>query len=337
MSDDHKYSDTNVLGGILGGARDTLEAEEPSGDPNLGRKIAGRYRLVDQLGQGGAGVVYKAVDEHGSGDAAGDTIAAVKLLHSTVFRDETMIERFKKEVAICMGFDHHNLVKVHDCGTTDRSEPYVVMEYVRGGALSGRIYDSKNPLTFPEMLLILRDVARGMAEAHAMGIVHRDLKPDNILLTGEGMAKVADFGLAREIAIGNTITGDRETVGTPYYMSPEQFRFHRVDERADIYSLGIMAFEMATRKKPFHIQVYEELARAHRLEPLPSFYVKESSFPKWFETFAFVCANKSRKRRPQSMMEIASYLEQRMARMGLIGGDKGAWYLRLLSTAIGEG
>jgi len=333
MSDDYDTPDTRARGRLPGRASDTLDIEVAHVENFPERTIAGRYRLVGHLGRGGAGVVFKAVDLQ-RGD---DTAVAVKLLNPMEFEDATVKERFHKEVALTKDFDHPNLVTVYDFGTTERGEPYVVMEYVEGGALSARIYDLDNPLTFPQILFILRDIAHGVATAHTEGIVHRDLKPDNILLTSSGTAKVADFGLAREMAVGHTITRSQETVGTPYYMSPEQFRFHRVDERSDIYSLGIIAFEMANRKRPFYNQRYEELARAHMIDPLPPCYVKGQKVPKWFETFVVVCAEKSPHRRYQSMTEVETYLGRRMARMGFCVGNKGRLTYRALSWVLGDG
>jgi serine/threonine-protein kinase len=260
----------------------------------------------------------------------------VKVLAPIDFKEPTAKERFEKEVSLTKDFDHPNLVKVFDFGVADTGQQFVVMELVNGGALSARIYDADNPLSFAESLFILRDVARGVGVAHAQGVVHRDLKPDNILITREGNAKVADFGLAREMAAGTTITQSAETVGTPYYMSPEQFRNHRVDHRADIYSLGIIAFEMIAKRRPYFSEAYLELAHLHAREPLPSFH-ERSGVPKWFETFAIVCSEKTPELRYQSMEEVASYLERRMARAGIVDGHKGPWHLRAISMALGEG
>jgi len=306
-----------------------LSASEDN-EPSL---VSGRYQLLARLGTGASGVVYKACDCRRDG-----ALVALKMLAPLDFKDPTARIRFEKEVTLTRDVHHPNLVEVYDFGTTETGQQFLSMEYVEGGTLGQWIYDDSSPLRFDEMLRILRDVAAGVGCAHAQGIVHRDLKPDNILLSGDGRAKVADFGLARQMAAGHTITHSADTVGTPYYMAPEQFQHHRVDGRADIYSLGIIAYEMVTKTRPFMSEVYQQIALAHMNSPMPSFYEKGGAVPKWFETFVLICTEKKVHDRFQSMDEVVCFLDKRMRKMGLLEGaaEKEPFYLCVLAKLLGE-
>ncbi|MCB0323897.1 MAG: serine/threonine protein kinase [Bdellovibrionales bacterium] len=312
---------------------DDLYDEKPIEAPLQERIVAGRYRLLGKLGSGGAGVVFKAEDQRD-----GNQLVALKMLTPLDFKDPTAKDRFEKEVTLTRQFEHPNLVRVLDFGMAETGQQFVVMELVSGGTLARRIYDTEQALEFAQMLFILRDVARGVGAAHEQGVVHRDLKPDNILITETAQAKVADFGLARQMTSGHTITHSADTVGTPYYMAPEQFQNHRVDGRADIYSLGIIAFEMATKRRPFFHEVYQQLAMAHMRQPMPSFYEKDKGIPKWFETFVFRCCEKKPDARFQSMKQVEKYIEYELRKMGLLEGGavKEPWYIRLMSKMLGE-
>ena len=274
MTSDHEVPNEGDSGLSASSACDPLEAEKTPPDRSVGRRVAGRYRLVNLVGGGCSGIVYKAIDQHRTSEANGEAVVAVKLLKRSLLRDKKWKERFSKEVPMSTEFNHPNLLKVYDFGTSDWGESYVVMEYVEGGSLLERIYATDNPLTFPEMLFILRHVARGLAEAHSRGILHLNLKPYKILFSGEGTTKVAGFGLARS----HRVTQEKPTVPFPYYASPEQVLLRPVDERSDIYLLGIIAYEMATKRLPFDSEAYQELAEMHTSERLPSFYVKAVRF-----------------------------------------------------------
>ena len=297
--------------------------------------INNRYEVVARLGTGAMGVVFRALDKTGD---LGEV--AVKILIPLDFKDPSMRYRFEQEIALMRALEHPNLIRIHDFGQTDNAQQFMAMEYIDGGTLEDRLYKHPEPLGFHEACVILRDIAKGLASAHKQGIVHRDLKPANVMLTKSGQAKVADFGLARYTDAGFTITKSGDTVGTPYYMAPEQFRHHRVGHSADIYALGIIAYEMATKNRPF-TGAYEEIALAHIRKPVPSFYKKDSGIPRWFETFTLICLEKEPKNRFQSMDDIVLYLDKQMAKMGLLDGGTGtpvkeSWLARLLSKLIGE-
>src|SRR5262249_43680125 len=146
-------------------------------------------------------------------------------------------------------------------------------------------------LDFPEICRLLYEIGQGLAYAHRKGVIHRDVKPDNILLTPGGDVRITDFGLARSVNVDKGFTQTGETVGTHCYMAPEQIRGDRVDGRADIYSLGILAYEMATGTRPFEDESWFALAKMHMTQPLPNF-PKELQLPKWFEEFVIQSAEK---------------------------------------------
>jgi serine/threonine-protein kinase len=279
-----------------------------------GPVVAERYQCLERLGTGGAGVVFKALDLKTK-----DTIA-LKILAPLDFKDPTARARFEKEVMLTRDFNHPNLVPVFDFGTTETGQSFLTMEYVDGGTLKDLIEKNEATLAFDKLLFILRDIARGVSYAHEKGVVHRDLKPENILLTTSGEAKVADFGLARQMDSGMTITKSAETVGTPYYMSPEQFRNHRVDERADIYSFGLIAYEAVTGERAFPCEDgnFQTIAMKHFMEPLPDVPRERKDIPRWFRILLGVCAEKKPEHRYRSMDDIVDILEIGMRKMALL-------------------
>jgi eukaryotic-like serine/threonine-protein kinase len=215
----------------------------------LGRIVDGRYRVIEVVGRGGMGVVYKV--EH----VRMGKMAAMKVLHKDLAEDPEVVRRFEREAAAVSRLNHPNTVQVFDFGAS-QDALYLIMEYVRGQDLA-HIIDRDGPLPFARAAPLLVQICGALGEAHELGIVHRDLKPENVLITrttgGRDFAKVLDFGLAklgaREQAPSET---DRtEIVGTPYFMSPEQIRGDEVDARADVYSLGALMYTILTGKPPF--------------------------------------------------------------------------------------
>lgn len=215
----------------------------------LGRVVDGRYRVVEAIGRGGMGVVYK-VEHRRLGK-----IAAMKVLHRDLASDPEVVGRFHREAEAISRLTHPNTVQVFDFGSAEDGL-YLVMEYVRGRDL-GDILDRDGPMALSRAAPIVAQICAALAEAHDLGVVHRDLKPENVIVTrthgGRDFVKVLDFGLAKigEREEDSEVTNRGSIVGTPYYMSPEQIRGENIDARSDIYSLGALMYRVLTDENVF--------------------------------------------------------------------------------------
>ena len=219
-------------------------SEAATGSPGalIGTVLSGRYRLESKLGSGGMSTVYLARDE------TLERWVAVKVLHREISDQPDQIERFRREARAVAQLSHPNVVAVIDAGE-DGGHPYIVFEYVDGETLKQRIDAQSGRLPLDEATAYAIEIGRGLAAAHAAGIVHRDVKPQNVLIDAEGRAKVTDFGIARSLeSDGLTKTG--RVLGTTDYVSPEQAMGQDVDARSDIYSLGVVLYEMLTGEVP---------------------------------------------------------------------------------------
>ncbi len=204
-------------------------------------KVVSHYKIIEQLGEGGMGVVYKAED------TKLDRIVALKFLPSRFLQDKEKEERFIQEAKAASALDHPNICTIYEINETDDGSLYIAMGYYDGETLKDKI--KKGQLDFSEALDITLQIAKGLRKAHEKGIVHRDIKPGNIIITRDGVAKILDFGLAK--MAGVSMTTDGSTLGTVAYMSPEQATGGTVDHRSDIWSLGILFYEMLTGGLPF--------------------------------------------------------------------------------------
>lgn len=277
---------------------------------STGALISARYEVVQPLGSGGMGSVVKAIDR-----ALDNEAVALKFLYPHLVRDQVVFARFRNEVLVARKLSHPNVVRIYDFGRSEQGYYFISMEWIDGDSLRSRLHDrSKESLGFPEMLRILRDVARAVAHAHHHGIIHRDLKPDNILINDRGDVKVTDFGLARTLTVEKGLTETGNAVGTPQYMSPEQIRGETLDVRCDIYAFGILAYELVVGQPPFNEDTWFDLASRHLREPLPSFATKENGIPVWFEEFVQKCAEKRRENRYATMEEVAAVLDEHVGR-----------------------
>jgi serine/threonine protein kinase len=231
----------------------------------VGRKL-GKYQIMEEIGRGGMATVYKALD------AKLQRTVALKVLPEYFHHDPTLIERFKKEATHAAALVHPNIVTIHDVGESE-GLLYFAMEYVEGQTLSELIHE-RGPLQVSEALAILKQVASALDYAHEQGYVHRDVKPTNILIDERGRAVLTDFGIVKA-ADGTSLTRTGTLVGTPEYMSPEQVRGLEVDRRSDVYSLGVVAYEMLAGKAPFggdtasilHSHVYEQPSPLDEVSP----------------------------------------------------------------------
>ena len=213
----------------------------------IGKTIS-HYRVLEKLGEGGMGAVYKAEDTKLK------RTVALKFLPPEVTSDPEARERFVREAQAASSLDHPNVCTVHEIGTTTDGQMFIVMACCEGESLKSRL--QRGPLKLEDAVDIAAQVARGLAKAHARGVVHRDVKPGNIIVSDDGTVKIVDFGLAKPA--GRTVlTRAGMTVGTPAYMSPEQARGETVDQRTDVWSLGVVLYEMAVGERPFKSE-YEQ-------------------------------------------------------------------------------
>jgi serine/threonine-protein kinase len=231
----------------------------------IGTTLNGRYALESKLGSGGMSTVYLARD------ATLERWVAIKILHREISDQPDQIERFRREARTVAQLSHPNLVSVIDAGE-DGGHPYIVFEYVEGETLKQRI-ERLGRLPLDEAAAYAIEIGRGLAAAHVARMVHRDVKPQNVLIDAEGRAKVTDFGIARELeADGLTATG--RVLGTTDYVSPEQAMGHNVDARSDIYSLGVVLYEMLTGSPPFSAETLVGVAMKHVNEQMPDVQVR---------------------------------------------------------------
>ncbi|HVY95823.1 MAG TPA: protein kinase [Solirubrobacterales bacterium] len=232
----------------------------PTSSQMIGTVLSGRYRLEAKLGSGGMSTVYLARDE------TLDRAVAVKVMHREMSEQADQLERFRQEARAVAKLSHPNVVAVIDAGE-DGGHPYIVFEYVEGETLKQRI-NRIGALDPQEALAYAIEIARGLSVAHARNMVHRDIKPQNVLIDSEGRAKLTDFGISRQLEQdGMTATG--RVLGTTDYVAPEQAMGHPVDPRSDIYSLGVVLYEMLIGQVPFHADSQVGVAMKHVNEELP--------------------------------------------------------------------
>src|SRR5437588_1254793 len=231
----------------------------------LGTTLSGRYRLEARIGAGGMSTVYRALDE------TLQRQVAIKLMNREVASDSDQLERFRREARAVAQLSHPHIVGVIDAGE-DASRPYIVFEYVEGETLKDRIR-RVGRLPIAEAVAYAVEIARALGAAHARHIVHRDVKPQNVLIEEEGSAKVTDFGIARTLD-WEGLTADGRVLGTTDYVSPEQALGQPVTGQSDLYSLGIVLYEMLTGEVPFKGENQVAVAMKHVREQLPDVQTK---------------------------------------------------------------
>ncbi len=265
-----------------------------------GEVFAGRYRVIEELGRGGMGKVYRAEDIELNEEVA------LKLVKSEIATDKETIERFKNELKLARKIRHRNVGGMYELMEAE-GKPFITMEYVDGRDLKSAI-KKKERLTEQEAISIAKQVCEGLSEAHELGVIHRDLKPQNIMIDKENHAKIMDFGIARSIkAPGVTATG--MIIGTPNYISPEQAEGEEADHRSDIYSFGVILYEMVTGSVPFKGETAFSVALKHKTQ-LPQDPRKlNPEVSEDFSRLILICMEKDRERRYQSAEEILTDLK----------------------------
>jgi hypothetical protein len=262
-----------------------------------GVTLADRYRIVSPLGKGGMGEVYRAEDLK-----LGQTVA-LKFLPQSLARNEEALARFTREVRLARQVSHPNVCRVFDIGEAN-GQTFLTMEFVDGediASLMRRI----GRLPADKALEIARQVCAGLAAAHEHGIIHRDLKPANIMLDGRGRARITDFGLA---GLSTEVQGENARAGTPAYMSPEQFSGGEITPKSDLYSLGLVMYEIFTGKKPYEAATFEEMARLREKSAptAPSEHLKD--IDPLVERIMLRCLEKNPAKRPPSVLQVAAAL-----------------------------
>jgi serine/threonine protein kinase len=277
----------------------------PENDSSQPRKIADRYLVVASLGAGSMGSVFHCRDT-----LLGGQDVAVKVLYSDLTGDTTSLARFQREVSLARSLGHPNIIRTFEYGISEGQDHFITMELLTGGSLRSRL--KRGPLRTEDAARYLLDVARGLTHAHSNDVVHRDLKPDNILFSATGEVRITDFGVARGGDTSQHLTKTGDTVGTPIYMSPEIVQGGKGDKRSDLYSLGIMAYEMVNGAPPFLSGNWVTLAGMHLNSPVPP--IKVAGVPSWYVMLIERLLEKSPEKRLQSAVEVVKYLESYVGR-----------------------
>jgi serine/threonine protein kinase len=279
----------------------TKTLETPTKELTTGSIFGGRYQIIEELGKGGMGRVYKVLDTEINSKIA------LKLIKPEVAADKKTIERFRNELKIARDISHKNVCRMYDLGR-EKDSYFITMEYVSGQDLKGLIRQT-GQLTVGKALSIAKQICEGLSEAHSLGVMHRDLKPNNIMIDEGGNAKIMDFGIARTVK-GQNITGFGVAIGTPKYMSPEQVEGKDVDLRADIYSLGIILYEMLTDRVPFEGDTALTVGVKQRIEIPKDPKEFNPRIPDDLSRLILKCLEKERENRYQSTDEVRSDLDK---------------------------
>ncbi|HEY9869089.1 MAG TPA: serine/threonine-protein kinase [Candidatus Obscuribacterales bacterium] len=276
----------------------------------IGQIVGGKYLLEEFIGEGGMAVVYRATHVNM------ERPVVVKILQGRLSTSEKSVQRFERECKVTAKVSHPNVVSVFDVGFINGNQPYLVMEYIKGESLRDKI-DREGQLPLNVAAAILIQICRGLQEAHSMGIIHRDLKPENILLQERSdrpdWVKIVDFGIAHLSSAGyQRLTKTGSVVGTAEYMAPEQLRDFPLDTRSDLYSLGVMLFEMLTARVPFEADTLEAMLLKAIMDPPdpPSKFRQDIPAGSPFDRVVLRAMEKDPDRRYQTATEMRLDVEQ---------------------------
>lgn len=278
----------------------TKTLETPIEELTTGSIFAGRYQIIEELGRGGMGRVYRAKDTKLNEEVA------LKLIKPEIASSKKTIERFSNELRLARKIRHNNVGSMYEL-LEEEGTSYITMEYVSGQDLKGLIRQSGN-LAINTSISIAKQVCEGLAEAHKLGIIHRDLKPSNVMIDKEGNVRIMDFGIARSLK-EKGITGAGVMIGTPEYMSPEQVEGKETDQRSDIYSMGVILYEMVTGRVPFEGDTPFTIGVKHKSEIPKNPKELNSQIPEDLGRVILKCLEKDKANRYQSAGEVRSELE----------------------------
>ncbi|MBD3413669.1 MAG: protein kinase, partial [Candidatus Aminicenantes bacterium] len=279
----------------------TKTAESTSLKLKRGTVFANRYEVIEELGHGGMGRVYRVEDKKTKEELA------FKFVNPHISSDQNTIERFARELTIAHQITHKSVCRMHHLGE-EKGHYYITMEYVKGEDLKSFIKRAA-PLSTARSLSIAKQVCEGLAEAHKLGVVHRDLKPSNIMIDKEGNVRIMDFGIARSVQ-SKGLTGRGVMIGTPEYMSPEQVEAKDVDQWSDIYSLGVVLYEMTTGKLPFEADTPFAVGVKQKSEAPKEPRELNPQIPDDLNRVILRCLEKDRNARYQSAEELCSELDK---------------------------
>jgi len=277
----------------------TETLETPTEELTTGSIFAGRYQIIEVLGKGGMGKVYRALDKKLNEEVA------LKLVKPEIASDKKTLERFSNELKIARKIAHKNVGRMYEL-MEEKGTHFITMEYVPGEDLKSFIRRA-GPLSAGKTTFIAKQVCEGLAEAHELGVVHRDLKPQNIMIDKEGNSRIMDFGIARSLK-AKGITDAGVMIGTPEYMSPEQVDAKETDKRSDIYSLGVILYEMVTGRAPFEGDTPLSIAVKQKTETPEDPRKLNSQIPEDLSNVILRCMEKNKEKRYQSAGELRSKL-----------------------------
>ena len=278
----------------------TKTVETPKEELTRGTTFAGRYEIIEELGAGGMGRVYRVEDTKLNQEVA------LKLIKPEIAKDKKAIQRFRNELTLARNIRHKNVCGMFDWGEATGAH-FITMEYVHGEDLKSFIRRAA-PLSTARTISIAKQICEGLAEAHKLGVIHRDLKSNNLMIDKEGSVRIMDFGIARLVK-GKSLTDAGAMIGTPEYMSPEQVEGKEVDPRSDIYSLGIILYEMVTGKVPFEGDTPFTVGMKHKSEHPKDPKESNTQVPDDLDHLILKCLEKDRANRYQSAEEVLSELK----------------------------